>query len=111
METSSPRVGLPVAVATVVLAGAAALVFAVGDAIGSADAVTETLSTGAWALAWTLLGFAALLAVGCAVALVRGVVAHRHPTRIEVVLFVVGVAVIVAAAATHPLWGSGSGTG
>jgi hypothetical protein len=67
------------AVATLVLAGSAALVFGVGEAIGFSSAGAEALFVAAWVLGWTLLAWATILGGVCAVGLVRRLVSRRGP--------------------------------
>jgi hypothetical protein len=98
-------------VATLVLAGSAALLFAVGDAIGFRSAGAEALFVASWLLGWTLLAWATILGGVCAVGLVRRLVSRRGPAWPEVALSVAGAAVVLAVIWTHPLWGSGSGSG
>ena len=99
------------AVATLALAGSAAVVLGVGDAIGFRTDGAEAVFVGAWVLGWTLLVWAAILAGVGAVRLVRRLVARRDTAPSEVVLVVAGAALVVGVISAHPLWGSGSGAG
>lgn len=89
----------------------AAVVFAVGDAIGFRTDGAEALFVVSWVFGWTLLAWATMLGGLGAGQLVRGFVSRRRPARSEVLLLVAGAAVIVAVVWTHPAWGSGSGVG
>lgn len=111
MEATRSRFETTVAVATLALAGSAALVFGVGDAIGFMSASAEALFVAAWILGWTLLAWAMIFGGLGAIQLVRRLVSRRSPAWPEVLLLVAGAAVIVAVICTHPLGGSGSGLG
>ncbi|WP_345045159.1 hypothetical protein [Georgenia daeguensis] len=99
-----------VAVATLALAGAAAIVLGVGDTIGFMSDSAETLFIAAQIVGWTLLAWATILGGLGAVQLLRRLVSRNRPALPAVLLLVVGAAVIVAVASTHLLWGSGSGS-
>jgi len=94
-----------------VLAGCAALSLAVGDAVGFVSASAEALSTLSWVVGWVLLTWAVIAGGAVAVHLVRAVVLRRRVAPIEVGLVVATVAVIAWTICTHPLAGSGAGTG
>jgi MFS superfamily sulfate permease-like transporter len=98
-------------VATLALAGSAALVLGVGDAIGYMSASAEALFIATQLLGWTLLAWATILGGLGAIQLLRRLVSRQSPAWPDVLLHVAGAAVIVAVICTHPLWGSGSGLG
>ncbi|MCM6764195.1 hypothetical protein NB037_17405 [Rathayibacter sp. ZW T2_19] len=103
METKRGEVvALPVA--ALVFAAGAALAFGLGDAL---EAVSDEAFALSWILGWGLLAWSALLGL-LAVALL----ASRRPlSRTGLGVCLAAVAVIVVVAATHPLVGSGAGTG
>jgi hypothetical protein len=109
MEATPSRPETTVAVATLALAGSAALVLGVGDTIGFMSDSAETLFIAAQILGWTLLTWATILGGLGAIQLVRQLVSRQSPALPAVLLLAVGAAVIVTVICTHPLWGSGSG--
>ncbi|ABS03487.1 hypothetical protein FHR75_000182 [Kineococcus radiotolerans] len=111
-RSPSPPVG---AVLTLGLAGGAALVFAVTDAVGFRSERAESLSTPLWVLGWALLVWATIAGGVCATHLAHRLLSPRPPARAEtllrLLLLLTSAALITAVVRTHPLWGSGSGTG
>jgi len=111
MEAARPRFEMTAAVAALALAGTAALVLGVADAIGFRSAGAEAVFLAASILGWTLLAWATILGGLGAFQLVHRLVSGRSAAWPDVLLLVAGTAVIVAVISTHPLWGSGSGVG
>ena len=111
METTRSEPQATAAVATAALAGSSALVLGVGDAVGFTSERAETLFTTASILGWTLLVWAAVLGGLSVVQLVRRLASRSGTSRSEVVWIIAGAAIIVGVIATHPVVGTGSGTG
>jgi hypothetical protein len=97
-------------VALAFAAGAAAS-FAVSDAIGSLDPGTEELFVGTWLVGWVLVCWASLVGGASAVPLLRRVVTRQPVSRSGAALLAATLALIAVLVWTHPLWGSGSGSG
>jgi hypothetical protein len=90
-----------------VLAAAAAAAFLVGDAIEFFDPAADGgLFIGSYLMGCALLGWASLVGVGCAVAMLRRGVSRRGALFLGAAL-----ALVVVVLWTHPLVGSGSGQG
>ncbi|WP_432519273.1 hypothetical protein [Kineococcus sp. SYSU DK006] len=106
-ESSSGTAG---AVATLALAGSAALAFGVVDLVGFRTDGAEALSITAWLLGWALLAWALLVGCCCAVQVVHGFASRRRPVRPGVLLLLAGTLVVVLVC-THLPFGSGSGSG
>lgn len=107
-RASSTPVGPVVAL---VLAAGAVASFAVSDGLGPRGPVAEDLAVGTWLLAWVLVCWASLVSGACAVPLLlRGV--RRQPVpRLGAAVLGAALVLIAVAVRTHPLWGSGSGSG
>ncbi|GAB7191327.1 hypothetical protein NUM3379_20340 [Kineococcus sp. NUM-3379] len=99
------------AVATLVLAASAALLFAVADAVAHLHPGADAPFVILWLLGWTLLAWAVLVGGLVAVRLLHRLLAWRGPAWSEVLPLVAGAAVVVTVICTHPLWGSGSARG
>ncbi|NAZ77438.1 hypothetical protein GTQ99_18710 [Kineococcus sp. T13] len=110
MQASESSSGTAGAVATLVLAGSAALAFGVGDLVGFRTEGAETVSTTTWLLGWALLTWAVLVGGACAVQAVRAPAPRRRPARAGLLLLLAA-AVVVAVVGTHLPFGSGSGSG
>lgn len=111
MEATRSRRATPVAVATLALAGSAALAFGAGDMIGFIDAGAEALFVATWILGWTLLAWATILGGLGVIQLVCRLVSRRSAGWSDILVLVAGVAVVVAVTCSHPLGGTGSGVG
>jgi len=98
-------------VAALTLAAGAATSFAVSDAIGPLDTGAEDLFLGTWLLGWVLLCWAALVGAASAVPLLRGAVTRQPVSRSGAALLGSTLALVAVVVWTHPLWGSGAGTG
>ena len=109
MEATAPRAETAVAVVTLALAGCAALVLGVADAIGVVSDSDEALFIAAQILGWTLLAWATLFGGLGAIQLGRRLGSRQVPALADILLDAAGAAVIVAVIWAHPLWGSGSG--
>lgn len=98
-------------VVALVLAAGAVVSFSVSDVIESRGLAAEDLSVGTWLLAWVLLCWVSLVSGAWAVSLLlRGV--RRQPVPgLGAVVLGAALVLIAVAAWTHPLWGSGAGTG
>lgn len=104
MATVQRREAVALPVAALAFAAAAALSFGLGDAL-------ETVSDEAFALSW-ILGWALLVWSGLLGILAVALLATRRPlSRAGLGVCVAAVALIAVVAATHPLVGSGSGSG
>ena len=97
-------------VALAFAAGAAAS-FSVSDAIGPLDPGAEDLFVGTWLLGWVLLCWASLVGGASVVALLRRAVTRQPVSRSGAALLGAALALIAVLVWTHPLWGSGSGSG
>ena len=93
------------------LAGCAALLLAVGDAIGFVDPTTEAVFTLSWIVGWMLLAWSTIVGGAVLVYLIYGVASRRRTALSEIVLVVATAAVIATAVWAHPLAGSGTGVG
>ena len=93
------------------LAAGAAASLAVSDAIGPLDPGAEDLFTGTWLLGWVLLCWASIVGAASAVPLVRGAMARQPVSRWAAALLGAAFALVAVVVWTHPLWGSGAGTG
>ncbi|THG29273.1 hypothetical protein [Naasia lichenicola] len=97
---AAPLVAIGFAVAAALLLGIADLIVG-GD---GSDALFAITAIGGW----VLLGWAGIIAVGCAVRVVGSVRQHGGVSRVEVILIGAGLVLIVLVLLAHPLWGSGS---
>jgi hypothetical protein len=98
-------------VAALAFAAGAAVLLAVSDRIGWLDPGTELLFVGTWLLGWALLCWAVLVSAASAVPLLRRAVTRQPVSRSGAVLLGAALALIAVLVWTHPLWGSGSGSG
>ena len=85
--------------------------FGTGDAVTFLSDTAERIFVLTWLVGWVLLLWAVVVADGSLVALTRRALARRTVSRVEVALLGVGVALVVLTVSTHPLRGSGSGSG
>ena len=97
--------------AALALTVGAAVSFAVSDAIGPLARRTEDLFVGMWLLGGVLLVWAAIVGAASAVPLLRRAVTRQPVSRSGASLLVAALALTAVVAWTHPLWGSGSGSG
>lgn len=108
MEAATPRSTTVLPAFAVILAACAAVSFGIGDAVGFVRPGTEGVFALTWFAGWTFLGWSMVLVGSTAVLLVRRVIAWRWLDG----SLLAGCAVLVGVVLwTHPLWGSGSGTG
>ncbi|WP_129338063.1 hypothetical protein [Cellulomonas endophytica] len=111
----TPRGRAPVAQvaggAALALAGGAAVALVAGDLVGSASPAAETVFTGLWVVGWVLVVWAVLVGGAAAVLLGRGLSRGRRPVLTETLLVVATVVVLAAVVVSHPVVGSGGGTG
>ena len=110
MQATESSSGTAGAVATLALAGSAALAFGVVDLVGFRTDSTEALSTTAWLFGWALLTWAVLVGCCCAVQVLHGSIDRRRPVR-PGFLLLVAATLVVALVCTHLPFGSGSGSG
>jgi hypothetical protein len=97
--------------AALALAGCAALLLAVGDAIGFVSPSAEAVFTVMFVVGWVFLAWATIVGGAVLIHLIRVVAVGRRPALIETLLVVATAAVIAGVIFTHPLAGSGSGVG
>lgn len=97
-------------IAAIVLAAGAASLFAVGGAIGILNDAADDAWMATWLIAWALVGWAGIVGVTYAALLVVKAFSRRRVSGQESAFAVAALAVIAVVVATHPLWGSGSGT-
>lgn len=105
------------AVLTLALAGGAALLIGVADAVGFRTQRAESLFTPAWVLGWALLVWAVIIGTVCVIHLGHRLLARRRRaptpagTGIRLLLLISSAVVITAVVWRHPWWGSGAGAG
>ncbi|NAZ81964.1 hypothetical protein GTR02_09045 [Kineococcus sp. R8] len=90
-------------------AGAAAVLFAVGDAVGFTSERAEAVFTASWVLAVLCLACAVVVAALSVVQLVVRWAGSQRPGLLEALVLVIATGLIGAVALLHPLWGTGSG--
>lgn len=111
MERREPRVTVAMPISAMAMAAGAAACFAVGDAVGFLTDATEDVFIVSWLLGWVLLSWAAIVGGGYAVHLGFRLRARQRVYRQETALVAVTLLLIAVVAATHPLWGTGTGVG
>jgi hypothetical protein len=102
---------MPGAFASLALAGSAAVILTLADAIGFASETAEVLFVPAWISGWALLVWAAALGGICAIRLVLRLVVGRGTAPSDALILAAAAAVVVVIVSTHHLWGAGSGSG
>ena len=111
MEHAQPRDTIAAPISALALAAGAALLFGVGDAVGFLSDAAEDVFIATWLLGWVLLAWAVIISGGYAVVLGMRLSSKRSVSPWGVAVLSAAVALIAVVVATHPLWGSGSGTG
>lgn len=110
MEHTEPRTTMTVPAIALVLAAAAAVCFGIGDAVGFQSDTAEHVFMVTFLVGWSLLLGAAAIGGGAAVSLGFRALSGRPVTRFETLVVAATLVLVVIVMATHPLWGSASGT-
>lgn len=111
MDRPQPHAPVAVPVSAMALAVGAAACFGVGDMVGFLSDAAEDVFIISWLLGWVLLSWAVIVGGGYAVHLGLRWRSKQPVYRREAALLAVALTLIAVVAATHPLWGSGSGAG
>jgi hypothetical protein len=111
MERLEHRASVTAPLTALALAAGAAVLFAVGNAVGFHSEAAEDVFIFTWLLGWVLLAWASIVGGGFAVVLGWRALSRRQVFGSEVTFAVAALALITLVVVSHPLWGTGSGSG